>query len=404
MNLKRIYESHEAQLKHIREEKARSIEGANRLEDMKKLAAEWETVKHQVERMEAQLGIARASFEKIGKQLLDMPGDITKVGAGGFSREKGYLPDDTDLAMTDAIFSRLVQQYHLTKLELESPARVRLLQPASSPTQKDMRKQIIGTVAAGLMGYGLIALGVVALETLGRRVSSLSELKSAGPATVVGVIPYQPGEATGRDPLKRAAANEAIDKLRAYVAQTWLSRGATTVAVTSPLGDEGKAFTAFGLASSLAQAGYKTLAVDFDLRDPALHTYAGVPNAVGVCEVLRGEADARGTIQSLPSGLDLLPAGKWSDEARKAAVGGRLEAVLTRLKEPYDCVVLHGHALLTVAESVEVARRCEVVLVCAQFRETKVPLLRKATDRVAAMEIPYSGVVYVGASEQESLC
>ena len=78
--------------------------------------------------------------------------------------------------------------------------------------------------------------------------------------------------------------------------------------------------------------------------------------------------------------------------------------MLTRLKEPYDCVVLHGHALLTVAESVEVARRCEVVLVCAQFRETKVPLLRKATDRVATMEIPYSGVVYVGATEQEALC
>ena len=66
--------------------------------------------------------------------------------------------------------------------------------------------------------------------------------------------------------------------------------------------------------------------------------------------------------------------------------------------------MLHGHALLTAAESVEVARRSEVVLVCALYRETKAPLLRKATDRVAAMEIPYSGVVYVGASEQEALC
>ena len=57
-----------------------------------------------------------------------------------------------------------------------------------------------------------------------------------------------------------------------------------------------------------------------------------------------------------------------------------------------------------MAESVEVARRCEVVLVCARYRETKLPLLRKATERVAAMEIPYSGVVYVGATEHEALC
>ena len=99
--------------------------------------------------------------------------------------------------------------------------------------------------------------------------------------------------------------------------------------------------------------------------------------------------------------MHLVPGGKWSDEARKAATGERLEALLAKLKEPYDCVVMHGHALLTAAESVEVARRCEVVLVCARYRETTTPLLKRAAERVAAMEIPYSGVVYVGATEQE---
>ena len=237
-----------------------------------------------------------------------------------------------------------------------------------------------------------------------RRVSSLADVKASVPAPIVGVIPAQPNEAMGRDPVKRAAANEAIDKLRAYVSQTWLARGATTIAVTSPIGDEGKAFAAFGLASSLAQAGYKTLLVDFDLREPALHSYAGVANLAGVCELLRSETDMRSAVQFLPSGLHLLPAGKWSDEARKAATGEKLETLMARLKEPYACVVLHGHALLTVAESVEVARRCEVVLVCARYRETATPLLKKAAERVATMEIPFSGVVYVGASEREALC
>jgi polysaccharide biosynthesis transport protein len=45
-----------------------------------------------------------------------------------------------------------------------------------------------------------------------------------------------------------------------------------------------------------------------------------------------------------------------------------------------------------------------VVLLCALYRDTRVPMLRKATERVAAMEIPYSGVVYVGASKTEALC
>src|SRR4029079_2827891 len=138
---------------------------------------------------------------------------------------------------------------------------------------------------------------------------------------VVGLLPGQRGGAADRDPLKLAAANESLDKLRTYVSQTWLARGATTVCVTSPISEAGKAFAAFGLASSLAQSGYKTLLVDFDLRDPQLHALAGVPNAAGVCELLRAETDSRSAVLFLPSGLHLLTAGKWSDEARKAATG-----------------------------------------------------------------------------------
>src|SRR5207249_2326306 len=153
------------------------------------------------EKLEVQLASAKVTLDKSGKQLVDLPaptiGGIAQ--AGMFDRGGIYDSEKTDLVTTDMIFSRLVQQYHLTKLELESPARVRLLQPASNPTQRDLRKQILGTVFAGLMGYVLLALGVVAYETMGRRVSSLTDLRSAGPAAVVGVIPCMPKEAIGGD-------------------------------------------------------------------------------------------------------------------------------------------------------------------------------------------------------------
>ncbi|MFO0800295.1 MAG: hypothetical protein U0804_22740 [Gemmataceae bacterium] len=406
VNLGRVFEAQNARLAEVRREKAGLLEGGKRAAKGELLFNEWTTVKNQMARYETQLATARISVANLERMLNNLPqaAEVIRTDGRGGVVPPSYDPADTDLRSRDGMYARLITQHEALKLDLLAGQRIQLLQPASSPMQKDVKKQVLGTVAGGLFGYVLVALGVVAFETVSRRVSSLADLKTIGPAPVVGVIPGLPTDATGRDPARRAAANEAIDKLRAYVAQTWLSRGATCVAVTSPLGDEGKAFTAFGLASSLAQAGYKTLLADFDLREPALHAYAGVPNNVGACEVLRGETDPRSAVVTLPSGLAFLPAGKWSDEARQAAVGGRLEAVLGKLKEPFDCVILHAHALLTVAESVAVARRCEVVLVCARYRETKLPLLEKATDRVAAMEIPYSGVVYVGATETEALC
>jgi polysaccharide biosynthesis transport protein len=407
LEFKAVYEAQEKRYEEMRQEKIHTLDGAKRLETASRLAAELEELIRTIQRHEEQLDAAKKQLKTAEAQLAQLPLPAEKSGSGGILParfEKEYKVEDTVLIGVDSIFAALVRQQYLLQMELNSPPRVRILQAASHPVQKDMKKQVMGTVFAGLMGFVLMAAGVIGYEMLCRRVSSLADVKASVPAPIVGVIPCEPNEAMGRDPVKRAAANEAIDKLRAYVSQTWLSRGATTIAVTSPIGDEGKAFAAFGLASSLAQAGYKTLLVDFDLREPALHTYAGVANLAGVCELLRAETDMRSSVQFLPSGLHLLPAGKWSDEARKAATGEKLENLMARMKEPYDCVVLHGHALLTVAESVEVARRCEVVLVCARYRETSTPLLKKAAERVATMEIPFSGVVYVGATEQEALC
>jgi succinoglycan biosynthesis transport protein ExoP len=402
LEYKRAYDAHEAKLVKLRKEKADTLERARRVAEANKIAVEMENLIGSIQRQQEQLELAKGLMAKTEKQMLDLPLIDKANGLDPKDPFNNYNPETSAILSTDGIYQRLVQQYYLTQMELNSPPRVKLIQPASTPTQKDAKKQVIGSVFAGLLGFAVMAFGVVAFETMTRRVSSLADVKGATPVPVVGVIPGQPG--ASRDPMKLAAANESLDKLRTYVSQTWLARGATTVAVTSPLSEEGKAFAAFGLASSLAQSGYKTLLVDFDLRDPQLHGLAGVANQNGVCELLRSEIDPAAAIQYLPNGLHLVPCGKWSDEARKAATGERLESLLSKLRGPYDCVVLHGHALLTAAESVEVARRCEVVLICARYRETTTPLLKRAAERVAAMEIPYSGVVYIGSTDQESLC
>jgi succinoglycan biosynthesis transport protein ExoP len=353
-----------------------------------KLVAKFNQNKAEIERVKAEL------------KTIPTPPEVKAQEA----KERAITPSDVEVAMLQEQLKKVSTEYQIADLNASAPPRITKYQDASTPMQKESQKQVLGTVFASMLGFVLVAAVCVGLEMRTRKVTSLAELRSAAPVPVVGVVPHAPDAVSARDPIKRAEVNESIDKLRAYVAQTWLARGATTVAVTSPLGDEGKSFTAFGLASSLAQAGMKTLLVDFDLRNPALHTYAGVPNDLGVCELLRGEADFRRTIQVLPNGLHFLGGGKWSDDARQAAVGGRLEALLGRLKEPFDCVVLHADALLTVAESVEVARRSEVLLLCALYRTTRCPLLKKAADRASAMEIPYTGVVYVGATASEALC
>jgi Mrp family chromosome partitioning ATPase len=400
LRVKSQAEAADAEARKLKNEKAFAMERGNRQKKADELVRQIEAAERGLRTMQEQHRLSQEHLKDVVKQIEQTPPAVKEAE----EKPPMFDPLKIDINTNVNMLAGMIAQAVRLQYELKSPPRVQPLQPASVPVQKDSKKQIAATVFAGLLGFGLIGLAAVAYETRVKKVSSLVELKTTGPTAVVGVVPWAPDGSLARDPVKRADVNEAIDKLRAYVAQTWLARGATTVAVTSPLGDEGKSFTAFGLASSLAQAGYKTLLVDFDLRNPSLHPYAGVANGTGVCELLRGEADPRGAVVALPNGLNFLPAGKWSDEARQAAVGGRLETLLSRLREPFDCVVLHGHALLTVAESVEIARRSEVVLLCTLYRETRLPLLKRAAERLTAMEVPYSGVVYLGATSHEALC
>lgn len=348
--------------------------------------------------------LAKQQVAKDRAELAALPPDVKKDDATAPFAD----PLKTDIQTQDEVFGKVSTQLQTLSLELQSPRRV-TADPASTPRQKDAKKQVTAAVVAALAGFALVGFGAVAYEVRVRKVSSLAELKTAGPTPVVGVVPWEPAEAA--DPLRRADTAEGVDKLRATVAQEWLGRGPATIVVTSPLGDEGKAFTAFRLATSLAQAGVRTLLVDFDLRTPSLHQFAGVPNSCGVVDILRGEAGVRAGQIVMPSGLAFLPAGEWARPATGAdpagaypTLGAALDPLLHELRAEVDCLILHGHALLTAADTVEIARRCDVVLLCAQYRETRLPLVKRAADRVAAMAGPQAGVVYLGASRHEALC
>ncbi|MCS7270206.1 MAG: hypothetical protein NZ703_03905 [Gemmataceae bacterium] len=399
--LKASYEAHEAALARLRKEKADALERNRRLAEAQKVAAEMEEVIRTIQRLQEQLDTAKALLARTERQLVNLP--LAEKSADS-PEGRVYRPELSDLDSTDGIYRRLVQQYYLTRLELDSPPRVRVIQSASTPLQRDVKKQIIGTVFAGMLGFVLVALGIIAVESLAQRVSSVQEVRQATAMPVVGVIPGKPEGIFGRASHERTAAVEAIDKLRAYVSQAWLTRGATTVALTSTLKDDGKAVVSLALAASIAQTGVRTLLVDFDLRQPQLHRLVGLDNSNGVSELLRGQTDAVAAVRLLTHGLHFVPAGAWSEDVCAAATGERLSQLLHRLKASYDCVIIHNHALLDAAEAIEVGRRCDVLLVCCQYRSTTLPLLQRTAERIQTMEAPYSGIVYVGAHPAESLC
>lgn len=380
--------------------KAKELEASRRINVGSAYDQQLADAERELARLREQVEVAVVLRDRAKDELSKLPPEVLR------DEVKGPMidPAKTDLVAHNVLLDRVTQQEIGLDFELTAPPRVSVFQNASTAMVRDIKKQVIATVVAGLFGFALCGLIAIGYEANVRKLSCASDLMASTPLPTVAIIPHPPTTGTYRDPLKRADVDEAVDKLRTFVTQAWLPRGVKTIAVTSSYGDEGKAATAVGLAESLAKAGVRCLLIDFDLRAPAVHHLMQLENKRGVCDLLRGECQPGDAVVGMPSGLYVLTAGTWNEATRHCAAGDRLKSLFEILAQPFDCLVVHGHSLLTAAESVEVARRADAVLLCTQFRDSRLPLVTRAAERMATMGVANGGVVYIGATAQEALC
>ncbi|HEX3152700.1 MAG TPA: hypothetical protein VHR66_31800 [Gemmataceae bacterium] len=300
------------------------------------------------------------------------------------------------------IISGMMEKANLLRLELAAPTRAQRWQKAAVPMKREIRKQLLGTIAAGLIGFVLVGLGVVAYESRIRRVISVADVQKATLGPILGAIPpvYT---ATGQPTQDLALAEEAIEKTRAALMQQFGRPGGKVIVVTSALQDEGRAFMARELALSFARAGGQTLLADFDLRHPTMHEPFDVPNEVGFCELLTGETDLPTAARILPHGIAMVSAGQWADVVRQYLSADRVASVLSELRARFDFVIVCAHPILSVAETSLASRAADGVVLTVEKYESRLPLVSRAQEKIAALAPEAFGVVVLNASHDECL-
>jgi exopolysaccharide/PEP-CTERM locus tyrosine autokinase len=162
-----------------------------------------------------------------------------------------------------------------------------------------------------------------------------------------------------------------------------ISQTANRVMVTSSIAGEGKTFTSFNLALSLArEKDYSVLLIDADVAKRHATELFGLEDRLGLNDVL---ADASIDPESLVlgtsiAGLTVLPAGRRSHAAPELFASHRMMDVVDQLgrNNPRRIVLFDSSPLLATNESQVLARIVDQIVLVVRAEYTTQPMVLEA--------------------------
>jgi capsular exopolysaccharide synthesis family protein len=232
----------------------------------------------------------------------------------------------------------------------------------------------------GTLGFAGAAFGLSSVVVRMRRgVGSIQELGQITGLVVAGLTPMARGRlrarqmaATATPPMRDLAVT-----IRAFARTSDDPPTVTTLLVTSTVPNEGKSTVALSLARSIANAGKRCLLIDADIRNPSLHTTLRVPATPGLVDMILDATPVASAIRNLVNErFDLLPVGRPTPDT--LAPFENFDAVLTRLKQNYDVIILDSAPVLLASEGLVLSRYVDLTLFLVKWRTTPREIARKA--------------------------
>ncbi|MEU8261778.1 polysaccharide biosynthesis tyrosine autokinase [Micromonospora sp. NPDC048999] len=277
----------------------------------------------------------------------------------------------------------------LIKIEVVSGPRV----TASPVSPQPVRNLAVGGLVGLLLGAGLAVLRGMADV----RMRDAAGLQRVTGSPLLGEIPFETGAKSAPLIVGEAANSaraEAIRKLRTNLRFVDVHEPARVIAVTSALQGEGKTTIACNTAIALAEAGWRVLLIDADLRRPRAADYLGLDGAVGLTDVLVGDVEVGDVVQRWgEKSLLVLPSGASPPNPSELLGSKAMSDLLVALRESADIVVIDTAPLLAVTDGVVVAVQADGALLVTQQGRTSRSQVAAATRALTSVSVRLLGCV-----------
>ncbi|MDK2970878.1 MAG: polysaccharide biosynthesis transport protein [Candidatus Sumerlaeota bacterium] len=227
---------------------------------------------------------------------------------------------------------------------------------------------------------GLPSLGII--PHMGRRLR-LALGKNRPPARLINEFdPYSPQA-------------ESFRLVRTGLQYSTAGGSPKVIMVTSCSPSEGKSTVAANLALSFASLGESTLLIDADLKLPIAHRIFEKSRTPGLTDVLTGQQTSEDIVVSTGiEHLSLLPAGPSAPNPVELLDSAELTALLERLKDKYQRIVLDTAPLHGMSDAFVLANKADGVCLVASLGKTRSDILRRVVADMQSMKGRVLGIVF----------
>jgi succinoglycan biosynthesis transport protein ExoP len=247
------------------------------------------------------------------------------------------------MTLAEDLHNTLQQRYEEARLAVASSIPdTRVLDPAAAP-RYPVRDTATRLMAMSFLGSLAAALALaVLLDRLDPRFRYASQVSRDLGLTILGALPHLPRASKG-DQAHPAAVGPLIESLRGVrLSLLTAAEGdpPLTLAISSPGSGDGKSFLSSHLAFAFAEAGYRTVLVDGDIRCGRLHQRFGTERRPGLSDVLQGTVPLREALRVTGfAGLQVLPCGARMQLAPELLASAAMSSLMDELRGRFDVII-----------------------------------------------------------------
>lgn len=302
--------------------------------------------------------VERAARRTLSSDVADAPATISAKGDPG-TAILSITVESSQQGVTAALANAVAGV--VKSREADSPVVTMTVLDQATPPGAPANSRLPLVVGGVVLGLIAAVFAAVVAASLRRRLDRAEEIRQRFGTSVIGEIPRLRRSITSPQRLfdgdEHPDAVEAFYRLQTNIMVALLPQHSRAVLLTSCRASEGKTTVTSCLAWVLASSDNPVVAMDADLRRPALHQALDRPFGPGVSDCMAG--DVRRFLQptALPT-LQFLPAGTPSRhpaEILSVALPRILDAVSTPMN-------------LTLVDAPPIAGAAETVLMSAMTR------------------------------------